>query len=119
MEDPVHGQPLPRSRLRTIPEHGIEAGCAAGIIVFRTRMGHAPAVTGFRACAWFAFSTDGDAGLSVEFLGRGLVEQHVRRETGFGRVVGAIRFVRAVDVVVARAGVEVGMPVLVLRLLLI
>lgn len=119
MADPVHGRPLPRSRLRTIPEHGIEAGCAAGIIVFRTRMGHAPAVTGFRACAWSAFSTDGDAGLSVEFLGRGSVEQHVRRETGFGRVVGAIRFVRAVDVVAARAGVEVGMPVLVLRLLLI
>lgn len=52
----------------------------------------------------------------MEFLGRGLVEQHVRRETGFGRVVGAIRFVRAVDAVVARAGIEVGMPVLVLRL---
>ncbi len=82
-------------------------------------MGHAPAVTGFRACAWFAFSTDGDAGLSVEFLGRGLVEQHVRRETGFGRVVGAIRFVRAVYMVVSRPGAEPSMLVLALRLRLV
>lgn len=68
---------------------------------------------------WFAFSTDGDAGLSVEFLGRGLVEQHVRRETGGSRVVGAIRFVRTIYMVVSRAGAEPSMLVLALRLSLV
>ena len=82
-------------------------------------MGHAPAVTGFRACAWSAFSTDGDAGLSVKFLGRGLVEQHVRRETGGSRVVGAIRFVRTIYMVVSRPGAEPSMLVLALRLRLV
>ena len=36
--DPVHGRPLPRPRLRTIPEHRVEAGRAAHIVIFRARM---------------------------------------------------------------------------------
>ena len=119
MEDPVHGRPLPRPGLRTVPEHRVESARAAHIVIFGARPGHAPAVTGFRARAWFALAADGDAGLGIEFFRHGLVEQHVRRETGFGRVVGAIRFVRAVHVVVPRPGTKVGVPVLVLRLQLV